>query len=53
MASKSAVPSHLKADGKADDRHHGKTQSHVVCIHSSFCWASLLVWAGNSRAEHI
>lgn len=50
MASKSAVPSHLKADGKADDRHHGKTQSHVVCIQSSLCWASLFVRAGNSRA---
>lgn len=33
MASKSAVPSHLKAgNGGAEDRHHGKTQSHVVCI---------------------
>jgi hypothetical protein len=32
MATKSAVPSHLKAEnGGSADRHHGKTQSHVVC----------------------
>jgi hypothetical protein len=31
MATKSAVPSHLKAEnGGSADRHHGKTQSHVV-----------------------
>lgn len=35
MASKSAVPSHLKADN-GSDRHHGKTQSHVVCTEHSF-----------------
>ena len=29
MASKSAIPQHLKANGD-EDRHHGKTQSHVV-----------------------
>lgn len=31
MATKSAVPQHLKANG-GEDRHHGKTQSHVVRI---------------------
>jgi hypothetical protein len=31
MATKSAVPSHLKAENGSADRHHGKTQSHVVC----------------------
>jgi hypothetical protein len=35
MASKSAVPSHLKAENGAD-RHHGKTQSHVVRIEYNF-----------------
>ena len=35
MASKSAVPSHLKAEN-GSDRHHGKTQSHVVCTEHAF-----------------
>jgi hypothetical protein len=29
-APKTAIPTHLKAEG-SEDRHHGKTQSHVVC----------------------
>lgn len=37
MASKSAIPSHLKTatNGGAEERHHGKTQSHVVSLNSS------------------
>jgi hypothetical protein len=35
MASKSAVPSHLKPEN-GSDRHHGKTQSHVVCTEHAF-----------------
>jgi len=33
MASKSALPSHMKpaANGAEGERHHGKSQSHVVC----------------------
>ena len=46
MASKSAVPSHLKADN-GSDRHHGKTQSHVVCTeHSFFSNLPVSLWSG-------
>jgi hypothetical protein len=38
MATKSAVPSHLKNEtngAAAGDRHHGKSQSHVVSYHTT------------------
>jgi hypothetical protein len=50
MATKSAVPSHLKAEnGGSADRHHGKTQSHVVCT-AHFLLAFFFLRATNVAA---
>ena len=51
MASKSAVPSHLKAEN-GSDRHHGKTQSHVVRTeHSFFSFSSCRYGAGKGGSS--
>ncbi|KAM0720137.1 hypothetical protein Q7P37_004273 [Cladosporium fusiforme] len=51
MASKSAVPSHLKADAASEDRHHGKTQSHVQRQQQQSSRAQWQNRAEQSRAE--
>lgn len=51
MASKSAVPSHLKAEN-GSDRHHGKTQSHVVRTeHAFFSFSSCRYGAGKGGSR--